>query len=381
MKISMTATLGLTLGTLCFLSVPEAAAQAELPPGESRVIVESTCTACHDSGVVTSKGGTREEWATTIQNMIGYGATLDEASVEPLIDYLATNFGPVAEGEVADASLPPANPDYEVDMAWTELPEGMTWDASTSSLAADGDGQVVVLVRTAPYFRVFTRDGEFVRAWGDDPDLFELAHSLMFDGEGFLWATDSNGHAVHKFSAEGELLMTLGRRGEAGDNSSRDLFNRPNATAIAPNGDIYVSDGYINSRIVHFNRDGEFIRIIGGEIGEGPGQLTLPHGVVVDSNGRIIVGDSENQRISVFDADGNFVETWPVPSRGGMAIDENDTVYVSDVNANAVYVVRDGEVLDVIGGLGRAHGLSLDSDGTIYASDSANRQVMKIERR
>jgi sugar lactone lactonase YvrE len=267
-------------------------------------------------------------------------------------------------------------------MEWAQLPAGMTWDAATSSVAANGNGQVVVLVRTAPYFRMFNRDGSFVRSFGDDPDLFTLAHSVMFDQNGFIWATDSNGHAVHKFSDQGELLMTLGQKDVAGDNTSRDLFNRPNAIAVADNGDIYVSDGYINSRIVHFSPEGEFIRIIGGEIGDGPGQLTLPHGVVVDSNGRVIVGDSDNERISVFDADGNFVETWAVPSRGGMVIDGDDNVYVTDVNSNAVYVVSpDGETLEVIGGLGRAHGLTRDSDGALYASDAANRATMKITRR
>src|SRR5262245_13949757 len=75
---------------------------------------------------------------------------------------------------------------YVVNKAWAQLPPGMTWDASTSSIAADGKGNVVVMVRTAPYFRVFTRDGKFVKAWGD-AGLFVLAHSIMFDREGSIW--------------------------------------------------------------------------------------------------------------------------------------------------------------------------------------------------
>ena len=197
---------------------------------------------------------------------------------------------------------------YAIDNEWAQLPEGTSWDGSTSWIEADRKGSVVVLVRTEPHFRIFTRDGRFVRAWGDD-GLFQSAHSVTIDPQGFLWVTDSVGHLVHKFSPEGELLMTLGTKDVAGDNTSRDLFNQPNHVAIAPNGDIYVSDGYQNSRVAHFSKDGQFVRIIGGERGSEPGQLQVPHGVALDSRGRILVNDSDNSRVSVFDKDGNFVET------------------------------------------------------------------------
>ena len=242
----------------------------------------------------------------------------------------------------------------------------------------DRTGNVVVLVRTAPHFRIFTRDGEFVRAWGDD-GLFQSAHSVTIDSQGFLWVTDSVGHVVHKFSPEGELLMTLGRKGTAGDNTSRDLFNQPNHVAIAPNGDIYVSDGYQNSRVVHFSKDGQFVRIIGGERGSEPGQLQVPHGVAVDSRGRILVNDSDNQRVSVFDKDGKFVETWPFPSRGGIVVTADDTVYISDVNVGVVNIVKDGELIDSVSA-DRAHGLGVDIDGSIYVSGASRMTVMKITR-
>ena len=271
----------------------------------------------------------------------------------------------------------PVNEKYVVNKAWAQLPAGMTWDASTTSMAADGKGNVIVMVRTAPYFRVFTREGKFVKAWGD-AGLFTEAHSAMFDREGNIWATDSNGHAVYKFDANGKILLTLGKKGVPGDDTSRDLFNRPNTVAIAPNGDIYVSDGYVNSRIVQFDKSGKFLRIIGGTKGKAEGQLQLPHGVLIDSRGRIIVSDSDNRRLTVFDKDGKFVETWPVPSRGGSVITADDTIYVSEVSTGAITIVKEGKVLDTIGGLGRPHGIAIDSDGAIYASDSLNRAVMKI---
>lgn len=270
-----------------------------------------------------------------------------------------------------------SNDKYTVNKEWAQLPADLPWNESTSWVSPDGKGNVVVLVRAAPYFRVFTREGKFVRAWGN-AGLFEGAHGLGFDREGFIWATDNRGHAVYKFSADGRLLMTLGKRGVAGDDTSRDLFNQPSAVFIATNGDILVSDGYVNSRIVHFSKDGKFVRIIGGVKGSAPGQLQLVHGVVMDSKGRIIVGDSDNKRISVFDKDGKFVETWPFPSRGGLLINADDTVFASDVNAGAINVIKNGKLVEAISGLGRPHGTGLDGDGAIYAADSMNRVVMKI---
>ncbi len=265
---------------------------------------------------------------------------------------------------------------HTVDAEWAQLPNGTNWDGSTSWIEADRNGNIVVLVRTAPHFRIFTRDGQFVRAFGDD-GLFEVAHSVTIDTQGFLWATDSVDHLVHKFSPDGDLLMTLGTKGVAGDNTSRDRFNQPNHVAIAPNGDIYVSDGYQNSRVVHFSEDGRFIRIIGGDTGSEPGQLQLPHGVALDSRGRILVNDSDNQRVSVFDKDGNFVETWPFPSRGGIVVAADDTVYVSDVNVGVVNIVKDGELIDSVSA-DRAHGLGVDIDGSIYVSGASRMTVMKI---
>ena len=267
---------------------------------------------------------------------------------------------------------------YKVDANWAQLPRGTTWDGNTSWITADGKGHVVVLVRTAPHFRVFTRDGTFVKSWGDD-GLFQSAHSVTIDSQGFLWVTDSAAHVVHKFSPDGRLVMTLGKKGVAGDNTSRDSFNQPNHVAIAPNGDIYVSDGYQNSRIVHFSSAGRFVRTIGGVKGSAPGQLQLPHGVALDSQGRILVNDSDNQRLSIFDKDGKFVEAWPYPSRGGIDVTSDDTVYISDVNAGVVNIVKNGRLIDSVSAE-RAHGMGVDTDGSIYVSGASRMTVMKISK-
>jgi sugar lactone lactonase YvrE len=271
-----------------------------------------------------------------------------------------------------------SNASFKVDTNWARLPAGMTWNGNTSWIAADGKGQIVVLVRTAPYFRVFTRDGAPVKSFGDD-GLFESAHSVTIDPQGNLWVTDSAAHVVLKFSADGRLLMTLGRKGVAGDNTSRDLFNQPNHVAVAPSGDVYVSDGYVNARVVQFSSDGRFVRIIGGVKGSQPGQLQLPHGVALDSRGRLLVNDSDNQRVSVFDKDGKFVEMWPYPSRGGIAVAVDDTVYISDVNAGIVNIVKNGKLIDSVSA-DRAHGMGIDADGSIYVSGASRMTVMKITK-
>jgi sugar lactone lactonase YvrE len=232
----------------------------------------------------------------------------------------------------------------------------------------------MVLVRTAPYFRVFTRDGKFVKAFGD-AGLFESAHSVTIDAPGFLWVTDSAAHVVHKFSPDGRLLMT--RKKVSPATTRRGSVQLAQPRRPAPNGDIYVSDGYVNARVVHFSKDGQFVRIIGGVKGSQPGQLQLPHGVALDSKGRILINDSDNQRVSVFEKDGKFVEAWPYPSRGGIAVAADDTVYISDVNAGIVNIVKNGKLIDSAFA-DRAHGMGIDTDGSIYVSGASRMTVMKI---
>ena len=126
-------------------------------------------------------------------------------------------------------------------------------------------------------------------------------------------------------------------------------------------------------------RDGQFIRTIGARKGSQPGQLHLPYGVALDSKGRILVNDSDNQRVSVFDKDGKFVEAWPYPSRGGIAAAADDTVYVSDVNAGIVNIVKNGKLIDSVSA-DQAHGMGIDTDGSIYVSGASRMTVMKITK-
>jgi len=272
---------------------------------------------------------------------------------------------------------------YDINSTnWAKLPSGGTWDGETPAVATDGKGTVVVLVRKAPHFRFFKSDGTFIKAWGDD-DVTNY-HSVYFGPDDAVWLAATNNHVMMKFSPDGQLLLTLGKRGQTGDNTSKEAFNRPNAVAFDKNGEIFVSDGYINSRIVEFTKDGQFVRIIGGIKGNGPGQLDLPHALAIDGVGHILVADSGNKRISVFDRDGKFLESWPAPGQGGMAVGSDGIVYVSDVNAGAVVLLKEGKIVDAIHVPGRPHALSLDvvtNEIYVASTEPMKPNVIKITQK
>ena len=282
----------------------------------------------------------------------------------------------VAAAVVTPASGQTTNSDYEVAI-FGAPPDGEQEWGDTISVAADGNGSVLVLRRAEPPVVVFNRAGELQGVWGEG--LFPDKHSIDVDAEGFVWITDRTDQMVYKFTMEGQQLLALGTKGVAGDNGSTDAFNRPSDVAVAPNGDIFVADGYGNSRIVHFSSDGRFIKTIGGTQGTGPGEFDLPHGVVFDSRGRLIVLDRQNTtktpRIQVFDQDGQFIEQWTdlgLLQPSGLAISEDDTVYVGETDGEKVTMVKDGIVIGVVGGLeSRAHNINLDrGTGALYVADS-----------
>ena len=251
----------------------------------------------------------------------------------------------------------------------------------TASVASDHKDPILVIRRSDPPILVFNKDGKLVNSFGNG--MFKRAHSIDVDRFGFVWATDSGDNVVYKFNISGQLLMTLGKRGVAGDNNSRGLFNGPNDVAVAPNGDIFVSDGDRNSRIVKFTEDGEFIKIIGGVTSPDPGRFgPLPgikpsegivHAIAFDSKGRLITVESFNPRIQVFDQDGKFIEQWPklgFMKACGLAIAPDDTMYVGDTDAGTVAILKNGKVIDLIHQNEiRPHNIDLDPTGALFIAD------------
>jgi streptogramin lyase len=258
------------------------------------------------------------------------------------------------------------------------------WGGTTTWLAADGKGTVVVMVRVPPYFRFFTTQGAPIRQWGDKELFSGEAHSVHFGPDGSVWATDSVDHTVRKFSPTGQLLLTLGKQKVAGDNMSQEAFNRPNAVAFGPAGQVFVSDGYGNQRVVEFTPAGKFVRIFGGKKGKGDGEMNMVHGVAIDAQGRVYATDSDNQRVVVFDAQGKFLKNIAIPGRGGSFMSADGTFYISDVNSGAVAVMKNDQIVDVIKVEGRPHGLAVDpTTGDVYTSSTVATRpgVTKATRR
>jgi DNA-binding beta-propeller fold protein YncE len=249
--------------------------------------------------------------------------------------------------------------------------EPKEWGGTTTWVTADGKGTVLVMVRVAPYFRFFTTDGAPIRQWGDK-DLFTgEPHSAHYAPDGNIWATDSVDHTVRKFSPEGKLLLTLGKNKVAGDNTSQDLFNRPNVVAFGPRGQVFVSDGYANQRVVEFTPEGKFVRIFGGKKGKADGEMAMVHGVSIDSQGRVYATDSDNQRVVVFDAQGKFLKNIAIPGRGGSHMSSDGSFYISDVNSGAVAILKNDQIVDFIKVEGRPHGLAVDpTTGDVYTSST-----------
>ncbi len=176
-----------------------------------------------------------------------------------------------------------------------------------SAVAQNSSNEVYVFHRgeSADPILVFDSHGRYLHSWGKG--MFGNAHAIRVDADDNVWITDNGDHQVMKFDPEGRLLMSLGVKGQPG--ADENTFNRPTDIAFAPNGDFYVSDGYGNSRVVKFSREGRYL-ISWGEPGTGPGQFNTPHSIGLDSKGLVYVSDRENNRIQVFRADGQFLKQW-----------------------------------------------------------------------
>ena len=228
----------------------------------------------------------------------------------------------------------------------------------------------------------FDRNGRFLRAWGQG--MFKTTHFLRTDHEGNVWVTDRGDHQVFKFSPEGKLLMTLGRKGVVGDNESRDAFNGVADLVIAKNGDIFIADGEsTNTRVVKYSKDGKFVTWWGG-LGTEPGKFDEPHSIAIDSRGLLYIGDRRNKRVQVFDQSGKFVQQWNHLGTPWGVFVKGDRLYVVDgTEANALYVVstKDGKVLDKVEGLRNATAVTVDSNDAIYIGEVNGTNVRKLVRR
>jgi DNA-binding beta-propeller fold protein YncE len=231
---------------------------------------------------------------------------------------------------------------YKTTRDWGQLPPGVKWAAVTAVEPAP-DGSIYVIHRCfanscsgrseAPILK-YDKSGKLLKTWGDG--MFVFPHGAFVDRDGNLWVTDARGeagkgHQVFKFSPDGKVLMTLGKAGVSG--SGPDLFDQPTDVVVAPNGDIFVTDSHRNgknNRVVKFRKDGTFVKEWGKK-GSGPGEISEPHTIALDSRGRVFVGDRENNRIQIFDQEGKLLAEWRQFGRpSGISITKDDTIYVTD---------------------------------------------------
>ncbi len=192
------------------------------------------------------------------------------------------------------------------------LPEGIKIGAP-SAIRYDAQGHMFLLNRGPQALVEFDENGKFIRIFGDG--LLKRAHGLRIDDAGNLWVTDGLAHVVMKLNRQGEILLTLGTKGEAGkwdEATGSHHFNQPNDLAFGRNGDIFVVQGHTpegdggDPRVLKFDKNGKFIKTWGGR-GPEPGQFTEAHGIALDAQGQLWVTDRENQRIQIFDQDGNYI--------------------------------------------------------------------------
>jgi len=193
---------------------------------------------------------------------------------------------------------------YQVDPAWPQKPADAVWGAMSGISVNDKD-EIWLFTRGTPPVQVYDRDGKYLRGWG--ADIVAKAHQIRFDRDGNLWLVDVGNHVVLKCTPDGKVLKTLGVKGESGDDAAH--FFKPTDIAIAPDGQLFITDGYGNSRVVHFDSQGKFVKAW-GKPGTGPGEFDLPHSICMDSQGRLYVADRSNFRVQIFEQSGKFLAEW-----------------------------------------------------------------------
>jgi DNA-binding beta-propeller fold protein YncE len=264
---------------------------------------------------------------------------------------------------------------------------------------------VYLFTRRDPAVLVYECDGRFAGSWGEGA-FTERTHGITIGPDDSVYCVDDADHSVRKFTTAGAPLLTLGTPGHASDTGydgaayatiarSGPPFNRPTNLAVAPTGDLYVTDGYGNARVHQFSSDGRLIRSW-GEPGGGPSEFRIPHGICILADGRVLVADRENDRIQLFDPDGRYLDEWrDVQRPTQLCVGPDGLIYVAELwwrkgqrshrfgeitadrygrvsalGPQGTAVARwGGSAPGTPGGFTAPHGIAVDSRGDVYVAE------------
>lgn len=271
---------------------------------------------------------------------------------------------------------------------WAKLPSDINF-VECPGVAVDSNDNIYVLTRGLHPVIVFDRDGNFLRSFGEGM-FSNRTHGLYIAYDDSLLIADDGLHTIQKLNQQGQKIMEIGLRNQPSPKWSGLPFNRPTSAAIRPNnGDIYVSDGYGNSRVHVYSSSGDY-KFSWGEPGIDPGQFIRPHNIAIDRSDRVYVVDREAHRIQIFDYEGNFLTMWSNIHRPDSMVLWDEHIYIGELNGMpgvddapglghrvSIYNL-DGEMVSRFGspeeGTGPGqfiapHGIAVDSMGSIYVSE------------
>ena len=288
---------------------------------------------------------------------------------------------------------------YEFVDGWGKLPDGWLY-GEVAAVGVDSKDNVYVFNRGAHPMIVFDREGKFLRSWGEG--IFHRAHGIHVGPDDTLYCTDDGDHTVRLFTTMGKLLLEIGVPEKPSGYMSGLPFNRCTHTALSPEGDIYVSDGYGNSCVHKYSPNGKRLFTWGGP-GTGPGEFNIVHNMVTDDHGYVYVADRENHRVQVFDGKGRYEGQWgnmhrpcglcmtrgpePVCFIGELGPAQRVNMEVPNIGPRISIVTRKGELISRIGDRTSAtnlskfiapHGIAFDSRGDIYLGEVSRTNLTGI---
>jgi len=279
---------------------------------------------------------------------------------------------------------------YQHVEGWPQLPDDYTPGAGMA-VAVDPEGDIWYYNRGSHPVIEFAPDGSVKQAWKEDPELSNhagSAHGMTVGADGGVWLVGRETATIYKLSPEGRKLIVIGSfSGRIGDNDAKYAFNRPAGVAEDSDGNVYIADGYRNSRVAKYGPEGDYIQHWGGP-GEEEGEFNLVHGVAVGPNDRIYVADRGNDRVQVFDADGKFLDVWEgFGTPWALTYDpKSDSIWVCDGdNGRVLQFSLDGELLGGFGSDGpepgqlhQVHGVAVAPDGAVYVAETVNQRIQKF---